>query len=62
LLWGTKYRRRFLKEYVKEEFIKVIDDLLLRYPTLFIGAINTDESHVHIEIDIRPNIAVSSVV
>ena len=33
-----------------------------RYPTLWIENMNTDEDHVHIQIEIPPNIAISDVV
>ena len=63
LVWGTKYRRKYLKEYVKIEFEQIlfstVKDL---YPTLYIESINTDQDHVHIQIEIPPNMAVSDVV
>jgi putative transposase len=33
-----------------------------KYPTLHIDALNTDQDHVHIQIEIPPNIAVSDAV
>lgn len=62
IVWGTKYRRKFLKEYVKPVLIAAINQTLEKYPTIFIEAINTDNDHVHIQIEIPPNIAVSSAV
>ena len=62
IVWGTKYRRPFLKEYVKPVLIASINKTLKKYPTLFIESINTDNDHVHIQIEIPPNIAVSSAV
>ena len=33
-----------------------------KYPTLWIEALNTDDDHVHIQIEIAPNTAVSDAV
>ena len=33
-----------------------------KYPTLFLHHMNTDEDHVHIQIEIPPNISVSDAV
>jgi putative transposase len=33
-----------------------------KYPTLWISTMNTDEDHVHIQIEIAPNTAVADVV
>ena len=62
VVWGTKYRRKWLKEYVKEEFITSLYDTVKKCPTLFIHAVNTDEDHVHLQIEIPPDISVSDVV
>ena len=62
IVWGTKYRKTFLKEYIKPVLIQSFNKTLEKYPTLFIEAINTDEDHVHIQIEIPPNIPVSSAV
>ena len=62
VVWGTKYRRKWLKEYVKQELITSVYDTIKKYPTLFVLAINTDQDHVHLQIEIPPNVAVSDVV
>lgn len=62
IVWGTRYRRKFLKEYVKPVLIASINKALKKYPTLYIEAINTDQDHVHIQIEIPPSISVSSAV
>ena len=33
-----------------------------KYPTLWIENLNTDDDHVHIQLEVPPNIAVSDVV
>ena len=62
LVWGTKYRRKYLKEYVKLEFIKNLKETIKEYPTLMIIEINTDEDHVHLQIEIPPDLTVAAVV
>ena len=62
VVWGTKYRRKWLKNYVKQEFITSLYNTVKKCPTLDIHAVNTDEDHVHLQIEIPPNLAVSDVV
>lgn len=62
VVWGTKHRRKWLKEYVKAELIVSLHKTVKKYPTLYLVAINTDQDHVHIQIEIPPNIAVSDAV
>jgi putative transposase len=62
IVWGTKYRRKFLKPYVLTELKKVLYATVKKYPTLWIEMLNTDEDHVHLQIEIPPNIAVSDAV
>ena len=62
LVWGTKYRKKWLKEYVKQELLKSLYSTAKKYPTLWIESVNTDEDHVHLQIEIPPNIAISDAV
>ena len=62
VVWGTKYRRKWLKEYVKYEFIESLYDTVKKYPTLYVHAVNTDEDHIHLQIEIPPDIAVADAV
>jgi putative transposase len=62
IVWGTKYRRKFLKDYVLLELRKSLYATVKKYPTLWIETLNTDEDHVHIQIEIPPNITVSDAV
>ena len=62
IVWGTKYRKKWLKAYVKPAVITSFNKTLKKYPNLFIEALNTDEDHIHIQIEIPPNIPVSSAV
>lgn len=62
IVWGTKYRRKYLKEYVKLELIKNLNSTVKKYPTLEIVNLNTDEDHIHMQIEISPDLSVSAVV
>ncbi|OIO33516.1 MAG: hypothetical protein COZ49_00095 [Candidatus Yonathbacteria bacterium CG_4_10_14_3_um_filter_47_65] len=62
LVWGTKYRRKYLKEYVKVELIKNFKETIKNYPTLRFVEINTDEDHVHLQVEIPPDLTVAAVV
>ena len=62
IVWGTKYRRKFLKDYVKTELLRVANLFVKKYPTLQIEALNTGEDHVHLQMEIPPNVLVSSAI
>ena len=62
IVWGTKYRRKFLKPYVLIELRKSLYSTVKKYPTLWIETLNTDEDHVHLQIEIAPNTLVSDAV
>ncbi len=62
IVWGTKYRRKFLKEYVKIELLASLNKVIKKYPELQIIAINTDNDHIHIQIEIPPDVSVAATV
>ena len=62
IVWGTKYRRKYLKDYVKFELEKNLKEILKEYPTLDLVMINTNQDHVHLQIEISPDISVAAVV
>lgn len=62
IVWGTKYRRKFLKEYVKIELLKSMYDTIEKYPTLRIENANVDEDHIHLQIEIAPSISVAKAI
>ncbi len=62
IVWGTKGRRKILQEYVKPVLIRSLYNVVKKYPTLYIHAVNTDKDHVHLQIEIPPNISVSDAV
>jgi len=62
IVWGTKYRRKYLKEYVKLELTKNLHETVKKYPTLEIVNLNTDEDHIHLQIEISPDLSVAAVV
>ena len=62
IVWSTKHRRKWLKDYVKKELKASLVETCKKYPALFITEINTDQDHVHIQMEIPPNMAVSDAV
>ena len=62
IIWGTKGRRKFLKDYVLNELKYSFKQTCIKYPTLKIINSNIDQDHVHIQIEIPPNIAISDAV
>jgi putative transposase len=62
IVWGTKYRRKYLKPYVKSELLESLYKTVEKYPTLHIHAVNVDEDHVHIQIEIAPDLTVAAVI
>lgn len=62
LVWVTKYRRKYIKDYVKVELVKSIYKILRRFPDWYLVKINTGVDHVHLLLEIPPTYAISSVV
>jgi len=62
IVWGTRYHRKFLKEYTKAPLTESIKKTVEKYPNLYLIKINVGGSHIHIQIEIPPNIAISKAV
>ena len=62
IVWGTKYRRKFLKPYVLKELKTALYATIKKYPTLWIENLNADQDHVHLQLEIPPNITVADAV
>ena len=62
IVWVTKYRRKYIKPYVKIELVRILFDYIKTQPTLHVEMLNTDRDHIHIQMVIPPSIAVSVVV
>jgi putative transposase len=62
IVWGTKYRRKWLKPYVKAVLKESLWMTCQKYPTLFIQTVNTDHDHVHLQMEIPPSIAIADAV
>ena len=62
IVFGTKRRRKFLKEYVKPEFHRVMIKFQKKYPTIHIVESNLNNDHIHLLIEIPPNTKVAVVV
>jgi putative transposase len=62
IVWGTKYRRKFLKDYVKSELLQSIYKSVHMCPTLHLFALNVDNDHVHLQLEIPPDIPVCKAI
>jgi putative transposase len=61
LVWGTKYRRKILKHYVRAELIKSLYNVQKRHPDWYFHKINTGDDHVHILLEIPPFYSLAAV-
>ncbi len=61
-VWGTKYRRKFLKAHVKSELLRSFYDTVRKYPALRIETMNLDDDHLHMQIEIPPSVSVAAAV
>lgn len=62
LVWGTKYRYKWLKDYVLSALRSSFKEIEKKYPTLKVLEFNADEDHIHLQLEIPPNIAISDAV
>ena len=62
IVWGTKYRRKFIIPAVKHELLKILYETVKKYPTLHIFTVNTNRDHVHLQLEAPPSITIASVV
>jgi len=62
IVWGTKSRRNILQNYTKPILLESLYDTVKKYPTLYIHTVNINQDHVHLQIEIPPNISVSDAV
>jgi len=62
IVWGTKYRRKYIIPAVKDELTRMIFDLIKTQPALHLEALNTDLDHIHLQLEIPPNILESDVI
>lgn len=62
IVWGTKYRRKVLKHYVRKELIKNLYKTQQRHPDWYFHRINTGDDHVHLLIEFPPDYSIAAVV
>ena len=63
IVWGTKYRYKVLKPYVRDKLVGFWFSLIkTKYPTWYIHEINTGDDHVHIMIEFPPDYKICEVV
>lgn len=62
IIWGTKYRIKWLTPLVKKEFLHSLYQNVQKYPTLHVFTANTDRDHIHLQLEAPPSITIASVV
>ena len=62
IVWGTKYRMKILKPYVKKELLDSFQKTELLYPTLHIVKANIGSDHVHLLAEIAPSVSIAAMV
>jgi len=60
VVWGTKYRFKFLKSYVLEVLFALIKEFEEKHPTIEVVNIAWDEDHM--QIIIPPNVSVAECI
>ncbi len=62
IVWGTKYRMKLLKPYVKKVLLESFQKTEFLYPTLHIAKVNTNDDHVHLIAEIAPSVSIAAMV
>ncbi len=62
LVFGTKYRRRILKQGMGAFVIAVIKNICRRHPEIEFIEGKADEDHIHLLLSIPPKMSVSTAV
>ena len=62
IVWGTKYRRKILKPYVKKKLLECFQQTEFLYPTLHIVKANVGEDHVHLLAEVAPSVSIAAMV
>jgi len=62
IVWGTKYRRKILKHYVRDELIKSFYNIQKRHPDWYFHKINTGDDHAHVLVEFPPTFTGAAVV
>lgn len=62
VVWGTKYRRKIIKPYVKKVLLDSFQKTEFLYPTLHIAKVNTGEDHVHLLMEVAPSVSIAAMV
>ena len=62
LVWGVKYRRHFLKSYVKQTLLTSFQKTEFLYPTRHLVRVNTGDDHVHLMVEVAPCVPIATMV
>jgi putative transposase len=62
IVWGTKYRMKLLKPYVKKKLLESFQKTEFLYPTLHIAKANIADDHVHMIAEVAPSVSIAAMV
>jgi len=62
IVWGTKYRMKLLKPYVKKALMVSFQKTEFLYPTLHIVKANIADDHVHLLAEVAPSVSIADMV
>jgi len=62
IVWGTKFRRKILKTYVRKELYQAFKKTQRKNLDWYLHEVNAGDDHIHMMIEIPPKYAVSYVV
>jgi len=62
IVWGTKYRRKVLKYYVRKELVRALCRVQKKNPDWYIEQVNTGDDHVHLRLELPPKHTVAGAV
>lgn len=61
-VWGTKYRRKILKPYVRKQLLGYFRQTEFLYPTLHIAKVAIQDDHVHMIIEVAPSVSIAAMI
>ena len=61
LVWGTKYRMKILKPYVKQTLLTSFQKTEFLYPPLHLAKVNTADDHVHLLVEVASSVSIAAM-
>ena len=62
IVWGTKYRRKILKPYVRPTLTESFKKTEFLYPTLHVVKFNMADDHIHMLAEVSPNVPIANMI